>query len=225
MLIKEAKEIVGGLSNCSKMPKFSYGLPALKCIVGSKLRKVVGSVCAICYALTGHYEFEVVQKAQERRLKSLDDPRWMEAMTTLINHYHGPSVPFRWHDSGDVQSLLHLIMIVTVAKRTPDVKHWLPTKEKAIVKSFLAAFKKFPPNLNVQMSGYMVDGPPVKMGEHEDQVSHHITYTKTSSEGFMIHKAYVCPVEVEGSQFESCSKANCYACWDKSVPVVAGGAH
>ena len=225
MLIKEAKEIVGGLSNCTKMPKFSYGLPAIKCIVGSKLRKVVGSVCAICYALTGHYEFEVVQKAQERRLKSLDDPRWMEAMTTLINHYHGPSVPFRWHDSGDVQSLLHLIMIVTVAKRTPDVQHWLPTKEKAIVKSFLTVFKKFPPNLNVQMSGYMVDGPPCNMGEHSDAVTHHITYTKTSPEGFMIHKAYVCPVEVEGAQSSSCSEANCYACWDKSVPVVAGGAH
>ena len=225
MLIKEAWAIVGGLSNCTEMPKFSYGLPALKCIIGTKLRKVVGSVCAICYALTGHYEFEAVQKAQERRLKTLDDPRWMEAMTKLINHYHGPDIPFRWHDSGDVQSLLHLIMIVAVAKRTPDVKHWLPTKEKAIVKSFLKVFKKFPPNLNVQMSGYMVDGPPCNMGEHSDEVTHHITYTKTSPEGFMIHKAYVCPVKVEGSQSKSCAEAECYACWDKSVPVVAGGAH
>ena len=71
----------------------------------------------------------------------------------------------------------------------------------------------------------MVDGPPVKIGEHEDQVSQNITYTKTGSEGFMIHKAYVCTVEVEGSQFESCSDAKCYACWDKSVPVVAGRLH
>ena len=225
MLIKEAWAIVGGLSNCTKMPKFSYGLPAIKCIVGAKLRKVVGSVCKKCYALTGHYLFESVQKAQERRLKSLDDPRWMEAMTTLINHYHGPDVPFRWHDSGDVQSLLHLVMIVGVAKRTPDVQHWLPTKEKRIVKSFLDVFKKFPPNLNVQMSGYMVDGPPCNMGEHSDAVSHHITYTKTSAEGFMIHKSYVCPVEVEGAISSSCAEAECYACWDKSVPVVAGRLH
>ena len=220
MLIKEAWAIVGGLSNCTKMPKFSYGLPAIKCIVGAKLNKVVGSVCKKCYALTGHYLFESVQKAQERRLKSLDDPLWMEAMTTLINHYHGPGVPFRWHDSGDLQSLIHLVMIVTVAKRTPDVQHWLPTKEKRIVKLFLDVFNKFPPNLNVQMSGYMVDGPPCNMGEHEDKVSHHLTYTKTTPKG-----SYVCPVEVEGSQPSSCSEAECYACWDKSVPVVAGRLH
>jgi hypothetical protein len=223
MLIKEAWAIVGGLSNCTKMPGYSYGLPTIDCNVGSKLREVSGSVCERCYAHDrGHYQYDSGKIARERRAKSLEDPRWMEAMTTLINNY---KKPFRWHDSGDVQSLLHLVMIVGVAKRTPDVQHWLPTKEKRIVKSFLDVFKTFPPNLNVQMSGYMVDGPPVNMGEHSDAVSHHITYTKTSAEGFMIHKSYVCPVEVEGAISSSCAEAECYACWDKSVPVVAGRLH
>ena len=217
MLIKEAWAIVGGLSNCTKMPKYSYGLPTNDCKVGSNLRKVSGSVCAKCYAHErGHYQYDNGKQARERRLKSLEDPRWIEAMTTLINHY---KMPFRWHDSGDLQSLLHLIMIVEVAKRTPDVQHWLPTKEKRIVKSFLDLFSEFPPNLNVQMSGYMVDGPPVNMGEHSDAVSHHITYTKTKGSG------YDCPVEIEGSQSSSCAEAECYACWDKSVPVVAGRLH
>ena len=67
MLIKEAWAIVGGLSDCTKMPKFSYGLPAIKCIVGAKLNKVVGSVCKKCYALTGHYLFESVRSVGSSR--------------------------------------------------------------------------------------------------------------------------------------------------------------
>ena len=217
MLIKEAKAIVGGLSNCEKMPSFSWGIPAVLCKVGSLLAQVKGSVCFVCYALRGRYVFLSVRKAQDRRLKAIEDPRWMDAMSTLINHY---KKPFRWFDSGDIQSLLHLMMIVTVAKRTPTVQHWLPTKEKRIVKSFLDVFGKFPPNLNVQMSGYMVDGPRCNMGKHDDKVSHHLTYTKTAPKG-----SYVCPGEIEGSQSKSCSHAGCYACWDKSVPVVAGRVH
>ena len=38
MNIKEAKSIVGGLSNPSKMPGYGYGLSAFDCSVGSKLR-------------------------------------------------------------------------------------------------------------------------------------------------------------------------------------------
>ena len=45
--LKEAKAIVGGLSNPSKMPDYGYGLSAFDCAVGSKLRliKIVLSRC------------------------------------------------------------------------------------------------------------------------------------------------------------------------------------
>ena len=36
---------------------------------------------------------------------------------------------FRWHDSGDVQDLDHLRRIYEVCKLTPDVQHWMPTRE------------------------------------------------------------------------------------------------
>ena len=68
MNTKEALEIVGGLSKPSKMPGWSYGLPAKECKTGSKLRKVPGSTCFDCYALKGCYVFKVVQDAQYRRL-------------------------------------------------------------------------------------------------------------------------------------------------------------
>ena len=39
MNTKEASKIVGKLSKTSKMPCYSYNLPATKCITGSKMAK------------------------------------------------------------------------------------------------------------------------------------------------------------------------------------------
>ncbi len=104
MLKKEASKITGGLSKPSKMPGPAHNLPAARCITGAKLVKVPGSVCAGCYALKGRYRFKNVQDALNRRLKALEDPRWVDAMVTLVTgHAH-----FRWHDSGDIQSPEHL---------------------------------------------------------------------------------------------------------------------
>ena len=63
---------------------------------------------------------------------------------------------FRWHDSGDLQSRQHLLNIIEVARRTPHVKHWIPSREYAMVKDL----GDVPPNLCIRMSGHMVDGPP-----------------------------------------------------------------
>ena len=114
----QAWEIVGGLSKPGKMPGWSIGLPAKECNTGGKLQNVKGSVCNNCYALKGCYVFKIVQDAQYRRLKALKHELWVHAMTTLINNKK-PDV-FRWHDSGDVQSLDHLNKIFEVCKRTPS---------------------------------------------------------------------------------------------------------
>ena len=104
MLKKEARQITGGLSKPSKMPGPAHNLPAVACKTGAKLVKIPGSVCAGCYALKGRYRFNNVQAALKRRLQALEDPRWVDAMVTLIT---GEKY-FRWHDSGDIQSLKHL---------------------------------------------------------------------------------------------------------------------
>ncbi len=59
--VKEAWAEVGGLSKPSKMPSYGYSLSAFKCKVGSKLREVLNSTCANCYALKGRYIFPNVQ--------------------------------------------------------------------------------------------------------------------------------------------------------------------
>ena len=104
MKTSEALKIVGGLSKPSKMPGPAYNLPAYKCITGQKLAKVPGSVCFGCYALKGRYRFNNVKSAMERRLEALQHPGWVGAMIQLIK----PHKEFRWHDSGDIQSLEHL---------------------------------------------------------------------------------------------------------------------
>ena len=142
----EAKEITGGLSKPSKMPGPAHNLPAVACKTGAKLVKIPGSVCAGCYALKGRYRFKNVQAALQRRLRALEDPRWVSAMVTLIKDQDW----FRWHDSGDIQSLEHLKNIFEVCKQTPNTQHWMPTREAQFLKEIDPA--TVPPNLILRMS-------------------------------------------------------------------------
>ena len=160
MTRSEAILTVGsGLSNTSKMPSFSFNLSALDCKTGSKLVDVEGSVCDGCYALKGNYQrYKLPVKMQPKTAK-ISNPRWVEAMVFLINNQGNKKDRnyFRWHDSGDIQSLEHLRKIVLVCEQTPDVKHWIPTREYKIVKMYLDIHGKFPANLTVRLSAHMVD--------------------------------------------------------------------
>lgn len=153
--IKTLWDRVGGLSNPSKMPGWSYGTPAKDCGVGSILRNVVGSVCSKCYAHKGMYAFPNVQDAQQNRLDILlaDLDTWKRDMRDLIDRKYarktGDDRVFRWHDSGDVQSREHLDAIVWIAKQLPTIDFWLPTKEYAITRAY---GRPFPDNLVVRVS-------------------------------------------------------------------------
>jgi len=197
MKVKEAKEITGSLTRTSKMPGLSYSLPAWECKTGSKLRKVKGSVCASCYALKGNYtRYKAIKAAQYVRLKSLQDSRWIEAMTAQVKR----SEYFRWHDAGDVQDLDHLNKIFEVCRQTPDTKHWMPTRE-AWIKDHLASK---PDNLVIRFS------PPM-IGQRND------TWPNSS---MVVEKDASCPAPSQGN---SCG--DCRQCWDPAVKVVSYGKH
>ena len=119
---KQAEEIVGTLSKPSKMPGYAYSTPAKRCLIGQKMRNVVGSICAFCYALKGRYVFPNVQKAMEKRFASLTNDLWVDAMTYLIGKVKNPH--FRWHDSGDLQGVWHIEKIVKIAKNLPHISFW-----------------------------------------------------------------------------------------------------
>jgi len=198
---KLALQIVGGLSEPGKMPCFGTSLPAENCHIGSKLRELSpNSVCSTCYACKGRYVFPNVQKALQRRLTALNHPRWVEAMSWLIGNVE-KSGYFRWHDSGDVQSAQHMFNIALVAKNTPMVQHWLPTKEYTTVISYAQRYP-IPSNLNIRLSGYKQNqtGPIFLARQYG------FTISGVYSAG------YDCPAYSQGGKCLDCRK-----CWDKSV--------
>ena len=201
MLKKQAREITGGLSKPSKMPGPAFNLTASRCITGAKLVKIPGSVCHGCYALKGRYRFSNVQKALERRRQGLSSPQWVEAMTALVSGHE----VFRWHDSGDLQSLEHLKNIFEVCKRTPSTKHWLPTREAQILKQVQP--EDVPENLIIRLSGHMIDQPAATWWPH--------TSTVTTAPG-----SRTCPAPEQGNACRSCR-----ACWDKNTRNIAYGKH
>jgi hypothetical protein len=199
MLKKQAHKITGGLSKPSKMPGPAFNLPASRCITGAKLVKIPGSVCHGCYALKGRYRFSNVQKALERRRQALSSPQWIEAMTVLVSGHEF----FRWHDSGDLQSVQHLKNIFEVCKRTPSTKHWLPTREAQILKQVQP--EDVPENLIIRFSSHMIDQGPVTAWPWTSTV---VTKDKT------------CPAAEQGNACGSCR-----ACWNKEVKNIAYGKH
>ena len=198
MRIEKAKKITGSLSKPSKMPGHAYGLPAKECKTGGKLQKVKGSTCYGCYALKGCYVFKVVQDAQYKRLKAIRHPLWVRAMAMQINSKK--TKYFRWHDSGDIQDLKHLAKIFEVARRSPDVQHWLPTRE-AWIKNEL---DRAPANLVIRFS------PPM-MGQRND------TWPNSS---MVVETGATCPAPSQGGKCGTCRQ-----CWDSNIKVVSYGKH
>mgnify|MGYP003325781821 FL=1 len=156
MNFKEAWELIGGLSKPSKMPWWSYSIPAQACKTGSKLAEIPGTVCYNCYALKGFYNMPNVKDALDRRLKAIEHPKFEEAFITVLNDLWARSKTgenrFRWHDSGDIQSLNHLTKINNIANLTPTIRHWLPTKETALVSEWKKLNGDFAFNLVVRHS-------------------------------------------------------------------------
>ena len=159
---KEIKE-VGGIGLPSKMPGYAYGISAERCITGSKLREVKGSVCEGCYAMGANYQYPSVKGAHEARYEALQDlETWTDNMCRIME-YLGTLLPdteryWRWHDSGDLQSIEHLDAIVQVAIRNPEWRFWIPTKEYAMVRKYKER-GDFPGNLAVRVSAPMLNKP------------------------------------------------------------------
>lgn len=204
MTILEALKTINGFSKPSKMPCHSWSIPAKDCKTGAKLVQVSGSICEDCYALSGFYRMGNVKSCLEKRLQSLSDPNWEEAMTIAISGSEGSGF-FRWFDSGDIQSLAHLKQIAQIAKNLPSIKFWLPTKEYGIVQDFLKE-NELPENLTIRLSAYMIDGPaPVALASRLGLVTSTVAT-----------KDFSCPANSQGNKCLSCR-----ACWDKGVSNVA----
>ena len=157
---KELLLNIGGISQTSKMPCSSWSLSAFWCKNGSKLNLIKNSSCYGCYALTGNYirYKEHMLKSYTNKLNAYNDNTdlFIESFIEYLNRFE-KSGYFRWFDSGDLQSYNMLLSIVKIAKNTPNIKHWLPTKEYALITKYKKEFKNFPKNLIVRVSAPMLD--------------------------------------------------------------------
>lgn len=195
---------VGGFSEPSKMPCYGWSISARRCNVGAKLVGVKDSVCAGCYALKGRYTFPNVQNALERRLAASKKPEFVPAFIYLLKVLT-PSY-FRLFDSGDLQDEKMLKDFVAIAEACPTVRFWLPTKEYGIVQSFVDAGGVIPSNLNIRLSGYMID--------KEGPVSLAKRIGATISE-VVRGEDFTCPSSKQGNKC-----LDCRACWDKDTFTV-----
>ena len=159
-------------------------------------------MCESCYACSGGYCFPNVQAALQKRFDSLEHPDWVSSMSRLINHYSKKSEYFRWFDSGDLQSVAHLQRIVEVCRATPAVKHWMPTREKQILRDYTRQFGELPDNMTSRVSSAMVGGP-APTGFSNTSTVH--------KEGDKVH-GWECPAYKQGGECRDCRY-----CWDSSV--------
>ena len=199
MLVKEAVKITDSLTGTSKMPGKSYSLPAWECQTGAKLRKVKNSPCHGCYALKGNYtRYPAIKAAQYRRLDSLTNPLWVDAMVAQVKRMK----VFRWHDAGDVQSHEHMAKILEVARLTPDTKHWMPTQERPYLPDPAAV----PDNMIIRLSAAKIDGSAGKAWSHSSSV--------------VTDGSETCPSGKQGNQC-----LDCRACWSKDIKNISYGKH
>jgi hypothetical protein len=208
MKIKELENSLGTLSVPSKMPSYSFSIPAQKCITGSKLRLKKNSTCSSCYALKGRYVFPNVKEALFNRLNkmnSLGFDKWTELMTELIARKEKSGF-FRWHDSGDLQSIDHLKAIVQIANNLPQIKFWLPSREVKIIKDYINDGNVIPDNLNIRISAFFI-GSALNPKELKR------LGCTGSSVGFK--SSFNCPSSKQGNKC-----LDCRACWNKSVDNV-----
>ena len=202
--LKQAREIAGTLGKPSKMPGFAYGISAFNCKTGSKLAQIEGSVCHGCYARKANYKYPSVVLAHQKREANLGSIEWQNAMILQISK--SGTEYFRWHDSGDLQSTGHLKAIVQIAYALPNVKFWLPTKEKGMLSSLRRAGISIPDNLTIRLSAAMVDS---------DKVSRELTGNVSLVQDKVELQGFHCKAPSQNGKCEDCR-----ACRNKNIPVI-----
>jgi len=217
MTLKQAKEITGhrtGLGKPSKMPGFTTGISAHRCITGSKLAKIQGTPCADCYAKKANYQFPSVQIGHERRFQALTDPQWVDGMVRQIGHYTDPNDPyFRIHDAGDFQSAEHVLDWCEIARRLPWVEFWAPTQERGFIRRARNQLNKvaraycdrttdaWPVNLVIRVSS-------TRIGQRQSS-------NRWPTSSVDSHNGYRCPAYSQGGKCGPCR-----ACWDLTIPNI-----
>lgn len=223
--LKTAQAVGKIMKGNSKVHGSTFSVDPTVCKTGAKLVNVEGSTCSGCYAIKLGKVYKSAQGSWENNLAlwldalTTDPMEWVDSMVYQINHIAMSKAKkgekgaglHRWFAAGDLPNMDALRAIVAVAKATPHIRHWLPTREKALVRKYLATnLEGFPANLTVRLSAAMVDAAPLQAG----------TVTSTVHTKGNEHHGFACPAyETDGS----CG--SCTACWSNDVANISYQKH
>jgi hypothetical protein len=202
----------------SKMPGSSFAVTTDHCNVGAKLAAIEGSTCHKCYAISIEKRYPSAHQGwtnnylKATRMIAEAPHAWAKAMAFQIERAaEKTNEPFhRWFDGGDLASLEMLRAIVLTCELTPTIRHWLPTREAAVVKRYRLKFGAFPANLVVRVSSTMIDDAPITGHPHTSTV-----HRKGSS-----HTGEACAARTRGNVCGPCR-----ACWSSSAPNISYPLH
>ena len=197
------------LSKAGKMPCRSWSLQAIDTCpasIGSDGELV--DACKGCYATTGNYRFPNVKKPREHNKEDWQRDSWVDDMVAELDNDRY----FRWFDSGDMYHIQLARKMLEVMKRTPWVRHWLPTRMHKFAKFGLVLLEMNSlPNVVVRLSSDSVIGETIPGANTSTIIP---TPEKATTE-MTVCEAY--------SRDGKCGP--CRKCWDKDVNVIAYPAH
>ena len=165
--------------------------------------------CAGCYAVGGNYRWPNVKAPRVSNRADWRRPGWVADMVRALERDRY----FRWFDSGDMYTVALAEKIYEVARLTPLVKHWLPTRVHKFPK-FEPVLTKLRalPNMALRFSSDSIHG--------EFDGRHGSTIVQDGEP--LPAGAFPCPATLAG---HGGTCGDCKACWDPAVPVIAYTAH
>ena len=199
-------------SQASKMPCPSWSLPAIVTCPGA-----IGpdgslvAACSGCYAAQGHYLFGNVKDLRQHNMEDWQREGWIAAMVAEIGKHDF----FRWFDSGDVYQPLLAVKIYVVCKRTPNTRHWIPSRahKDPRVASMLARIAELP-NVVVRYSSDSTTGERL---EGFAQTSTIVKDTASHNVGRMPDGR----IAARCTAWQREGKCGpCRACWDKRIDIM-----
>ena len=129
-----AHETMGGMGNTSKTGS-STGLPTSACRIGDKKH------CGTCYAAMAEHKDNVSISNWRHISKLGEDPMLHASAQAFLMRGHSPE--FRGNWSGDYQNVEHVAQALSIAQSTPNVHHWLHTKEVPDLMKYLGQFEEY----------------------------------------------------------------------------------
>jgi hypothetical protein len=207
------------LSKTTKMPCYSWNLPALKACPAAQLSfKLLGedSICSQCYATKGFYAmYQTVKDALQARfdfvlnsIKNDNGETFVKTMVNLIQKAVKKQKEniFRLHDSGDLFSKAYIKTWISICKALPEVRFWIPTREWIRSSDELKELASLP-NVALRPSALKFNDLPPKVEGFASGST-----VVDSLEKAKELNCFACPATIKGNP-KTCDGNRCRACF------------